>query len=491
MATISNLSVKTLAKVLAHLKGGSIGFDVFRDDRTNNKAKLLAYIVQNHANSDIIAAITAVTGDAEISATTDAAQSDSSVPQTETPQFRVRLRYLAIGDTNERQENFKAPTAEEAKQRAHQFIHMNASIRPLGLDFLDDQGNVIPAPRVEPTVTTQEIKIESSYSPPAIAKGKIAETSTADDKLEALKKLLAPTIDESKIHAIMDARAQDYVDSILEATNKRFAAYDEKIDGLQFPVTVHVLKTETKAVVDLGHQHKNFATLLKMSQAKTRDGNRLNIWLKGPAGSGKTTAAKKVSEALGLQFQFNGAISTEYELMGFFKDASGTYHRTAFREVFEHGGVYLFDEVDSSLPKAVLAFNAALANGKCRFPDAMMTRHADAVIIAGANTAGNGANSDYVGRMKQDLAFLNRFVMLDWPLDEALEKALAANKDWCRKVQRFRSNAQKRSIKGHIISPRATFYGEALLAQGLDEEIVEQAVLRGALTDDQWGQLCQ
>jgi hypothetical protein len=172
-----------------------------------------------------------------------------------------------------------------------------------------------------------------------------------------------------------------------------------------------------------------------------------------------------------------------------FRDAHGTYHTTAFREIFENGGVYLFDEVDSSLPKAVLAFNAALANGECRFPDKMVLRHPDCVVIAGANTAGNGATSDYVGRMKQDLAFLNRFVMLDWQLDEALEKSLASNREWVRKVQATRAKADKRGIKNHIISPRATFYGEALLAAGLDMEIVEQACLRGALSAETYAEL--
>ena len=317
-----------------------------------------------------------------------------------------------------------------------------------------------------------------------------SQSQATDPRLAALQALLAPSVDEKQVHAILDRRLQAYVDTLRDTAQDIAHRQDARIDAILAPTVVHILPTPDSPVIDLGIQHKYFPHLLKACQARTRDGHKLNIWLKGPAGSGKTTAAKKVAEALGQSFQFNGAISTEYELMGF-RDAHGTYHTTAFREIFENGGVYLFDEVDSSLPKAVLAFNAALANGECRFPDRMVARHKDCVILAGANTAGNGGTSDYVGRMKQDLAFLNRFVMIDWPLDEALEKALASNKDWVRKVQKFRSNADKRGIKGHIISPRATFFGEALLAAGLDEEFVEQAVLRGALSKDQWETLCQ
>lgn len=297
----------------------------------------------------------------------------------------------------------------------------------------------------------------------------------------------APSLDESRVKTLIGAALFEYESVLRDLTEKQFA---KKLAELDRPTRIEILNPVTQETKDMGLQHMRFEALLKMVQARQHDGNRLNIWLKGPAGSGKTTAAKKVAEALNMPFQFNGAISTEYDLMGF-KDASGAYHRTAFREIFENGGVYLFDEVDSSLPKAVLAFNAALANGECRFPDGMIKRHPDCVVLAGANTAGNGATSDYVGRMKQDLAFLNRFVMLDWPLDEKLEMALATNKAWAKKVQKFRKNAEKRSIKGHIISPRATFYGEALLATGLDEETVEQACLRGALSADQWETLCQ
>src|SRR5690606_7558053 len=93
----------------------------------------------------------------------------------------------------------------------------------------------------------------------------------------------------------------------------------------------------------------------------------VNVWLAGPAGSGKTTAAEQVAKALKLKFYFNGAIDTEYKLSGFV-DAHGRIVSTAFREAYTNGGVYLFDEVDASLPSATLAFNAALANGQCDFP---------------------------------------------------------------------------------------------------------------------------
>lgn len=230
-----------------------------------------------------------------------------------------------------------------------------------------------------------------------------------------------------------------------------------------------------------GIVHKEFQTMLKMAQAG------VNILMVGPAGSGKTTAAEMVSKALNRPFFFNGAIDTEYKLKGF-TDAQGRVVKTAFRDAFENGGVYLFDEVDASQPAATMAFNSALANGWCDFPDKRVTRHPDTVIIAAANTFLGGATFEYVGRNKQDAAFIDRFVTLAWDYDDAMEKALCSHKTWCDHVQRVRAKAKSLSLKV-IISPRASFEGAKMLNQGLPWEFVEKSAIKKGMTDDQWNQI--
>lgn len=251
-------------------------------------------------------------------------------------------------------------------------------------------------------------------------------------------------------------------------------------------------KTITVAIADLpkvevGIQHFKFETLMRMCTAKTASGERLSVWLVGPPGTGKTTAAKMIAKALNFDFNFNGALSAPHELVGFL-DAMSKVSRTAFRKIWEHGGVYLFDEIDGSHPKALLALNAALANGICSFPDGLVPRHTDCIIIAGANTSGKGATSDFT-RDRQDAAFMDRFVELSWPIDEALETSLSVNKAWCKRVQSVRKNLSARSIKNHMITPRATFYGEALLAAGIAQAEVEAMVLRKSLAEDAWNQI--
>ncbi|TXH12417.1 MAG: AAA family ATPase [Hyphomicrobiaceae bacterium] len=252
----------------------------------------------------------------------------------------------------------------------------------------------------------------------------------------------------------------------------------KELEGLVLPVTVQ-LRTDAGETRKLdGLHHRRFPDLLAKVQAG------VNVWLAGPAGTGKTTGAQNVAKALGLPFYFNGAIDNEYKLLGF-TDAQGRVVSRPFREAFIKGGVYLFDEVDASMQAALLAFNAALANGHCDFPDGCFEKHKDFRCIAAANTYGQGATADYVGRAKQDAAFLDRFVFQSWEIDETLERALAGNDKWVTYVQDVRKRVQAKGIK-LVISPRASMNGARMLAAGIHWDECATACLRKGMTDEQW-----
>lgn len=278
----------------------------------------------------------------------------------------------------------------------------------------------------------------------------------------------------------MEARLKTKVDAAQVRDIVRDVV-EETLNLVSPPIRIQSVNGEIK---DIGIQHEKFPLLLKCCSARTPDGHHLNIMLKGPAGSGKTTAAKCVATALDLKFFFCGAISEPFALLGF-TDASGKTVRTPFREAWEHGGIFLFDEFDGSDPNAVLPFNAALANGSCAFPDGIIERHQDCVIIAATNTWGLGATDAYVGRLKLDGASLDRFVVIVWDVDTKLEKAYASNKAWTAKVQKVRSNVVRNGIRV-LVTPRASIYGSALLDAGIDEATVEAMVLRKAMSDEQW-----
>ena len=237
-------------------------------------------------------------------------------------------------------------------------------------------------------------------------------------------------------------------------------------------------------------RHQIFAALRMAVAAK------VNVFLVGPAGSGKTTVAKQVADCLGLRFHFNGAIHSEYKLTGF-RDAQGKVHRTAFREAFENGGVYLFDEIDASQPAALLAFNAALANGMFDFPDRNVQAHPNFRCIAAANTWGKGATMDYVGRNTLDAATMDRFALLEMRYDPSLERRmahLAVNSHivlaevWVELAQLTLSLCHEHDFR-HIVSPRATQQGLSLMVGGLTAEGATIMVLRRGMEDTSWGRI--
>jgi len=297
----------------------------------------------------------------------------------------------------------------------------------------------------------------------------------------------AQPLDEDAVRALASDVATNLIaaqqDAITSNVGEIVAAAMKNIEAREI-----VVKSERGEFKVEGAQHERFETLLQLCAARQPDGHRLNVWLYGPPGTGKTTAARNAAGALGMRFYCNGALSTKYELTGFV-DAHSKLVRTPFRDAWEYGGVYLFDEIDGSVPQAVVAFNAALANGVMAFPDGMVDRHPDCVIVAAANTVGLGATAEFTGRMKIDAATLDRFVMTDWPIDEKLETRVSGNAAWTKTVQAFRRAVAAKGFKGVQITPRASIYGAALLAQGMSEEVVKALVLRKGMTAEQWAAL--
>ncbi len=317
--------------------------------------------------------------------------------------------------------------------------------------------------------------------------------STADTSQEATRE--PDTAEEAKAAPIGEGAA-DLLEKLAKAYEERMkkagAITLDEVRGLcreavkELP-PLKVQVTRDGAVIGEvnGRQHKQFAALLKAATVRQSNGFYPNIWLAGPAGSGKTTAAENVAKATGRVFEFNGALSMSHEVLGF-RDGNGQYHDTAFRRAFVSPSVYLFDECDGCADNSpLLALNAALANGAASFPDGMVTRHPDSLIMAGANTFGLGATSDYVGRAKIDGAFLDRFaVKLFWQYDEELEAAISGNPSWARTVQRARKAATAAGLKV-LITPRASIAGAALLAAGFSEAEAKAMTYQASLTPEQ------
>lgn len=187
----------------------------------------------------------------------------------------------------------------------------------------------------------------------------------------------------------------------------------------------------------------------------------------GPAGCGKTTIGEHAAKALQLPFYITSTINDTHELMGFV-DGHGKYHDTPFRVAFEHGGLWIADEIDAWDASALLAANSALANGYANFPDGSerITRHADFRMVATANTFGTGADRVYVGRTELDAASLDRFAVIEVGYDLTLERMFANGADrWLEHVWHVRKLVEEKRIR-HVVSSRAVTMGAAALADG-------------------------
>jgi cobaltochelatase CobS len=195
-----------------------------------------------------------------------------------------------------------------------------------------------------------------------------------------------------------------------EAKVREIAAEEIGKARLPQPIEVHLSNGQVNVLAD--RVHAQFADLMQLVE----EGHR-NILMVGPAGSGKTTLARNLAQALGLEFGFlsMSAGITESHLLGrTLPDADGawTFKPGKFVTCYENGGVFLLDEIDAADSNVMVAINAALANGHLALTDGrIVTRHANSYILAAANTWGLGGSHQYVGRNQLDAATLDRFVM--------------------------------------------------------------------------------
>ena len=236
-----------------------------------------------------------------------------------------------------------------------------------------------------------------------------------------------------------------------------------------------VLKGNEKHKVE-GLKHKKLETLIKLVDAGQ------NVLLVGPAGTGKTKSAEQVSEALGLPFGCIsvGSQTSKSDLLGYM-DANGNYVSTEFRRAYENGGIFCMDEIDAGNSNVLIVLNSALSNGVCSFPDKVVKVHENFRFIGTANTYGNGADRMYVGRNQLDSATLDRFIVLDWYIDESLENAMEKpykkHKEWLRAVRRLRDEVNQNQVRA-VISPRMTM--RCLVAYQIGntvEDVVDMCIM--------------
>lgn len=290
----------------------------------------------------------------------------------------------------------------------------------------------------------------------------------SDDRMSALSALLdllAPKVDAGQVHAIVD----------------------ERLRGLVLPVRVEVTRNgETKPLE--GITHPAITDVLDI----LIDGD--HAMMIGPPGTGKSHIAEQCAEALGLPFYgvSLGPQTPTSQLLGYMQ-ATGEYVRSLFRQAYEHGGLFHFDEFDAGNAQTMVVINAALANGQMAFPDRMVKRHDDFRCAASANTHGTGPDRMMVGRQQLDAATLDRFEEVEIQYDPALEESLclASGLDAYRvkqilaHVRYLRKQASAYKLPISFGSRRARSLCKRL-ARGWDVEKAVKSAVRKGISDTDW-----
>lgn len=218
-----------------------------------------------------------------------------------------------------------------------------------------------------------------------------------------------------------------------------------------------------------------------------------NVMLVGPRGCGKTHIASQVAQGLDRP---HGAISlsggvTESKLFGRVTPNITTgkqeYQMTPFVELYETGGVFLLDEVDAADPNVLLSLNLGLSNRHIivdRPKKPSIQQHKEFVCMAAANTWGNGADRQYVGRNQQDSAFTERFVQISMDYDMELELALCGDQaDLVRKLHNYRSAIRSNRLE-RTLSTRFILRAANWVRNGQSLAYVEKMLFAGWRDDE-------
>lgn len=289
---------------------------------------------------------------------------------------------------------------------------------------------------------------------------------TKDEQPETVEAVEVVTEDEPKD----EAQTQDDDDTTNEQAliaalkNLRGGAVDiakvreivaEELSKLVTTDAKKAAKVIEAAKKNNGKKDEVYCAKFKRIVAKVSRGN--NVYLYGPAGSGKSHTAEQVADALGLDFYGQTTIQFAHDVRGY-GDAGGNFQDTPFYKAFAFGGLYFQDEYDRSNAEAAIVLNSALANGWYDFPIVgRVEAHPNFRFMAAGNTLMTGADEEYVTGQEIDASSRDRFAYffeVDYSHDVELHIA-HNNESIVSFVEDVRQAIKQTGIK-HVVSYRAT-----------------------------------
>lgn len=164
---------------------------------------------------------------------------------------------------------------------------------------------------------------------------------------------------------------------------------------------------EQKIMKELGIKFSSSDTPSRIK--RTIEAGIKNIWLCGPAGSGKSVMTRMIATELGLPYLCIscgiGTSSTEF--VGY---KYPNRESTKFAEYYSKPSIILLDEFTALDPAVAQICNAALANDEIETTTGTVYRDPNCIIVATSNTYGGGASRQYVANNQLDASTIDRFI---------------------------------------------------------------------------------
>lgn len=243
---------------------------------------------------------------------------------------------------------------------------------------------------------------------------------------------------------------------------------------------------ETRQAQIKGIVNPKFARIMKYLA------NGENVYMYGPAGTGKNVTAKQCAEALDMPIFYMNTIYTKYDLCGYM-DAQGNYVPTTFYNFMKaKKGLFFFDEYDNSQSAATVCFNDLLEDKKYTFPNGE-TLYLDEnhKIIAAGNTNGQGATEEYNDRYQMDESNRSRFMFVSVTYDPAVEKSIVGEStdilDFINDLRRVRDEIGIKLILGYREIKRLKTYEDDddpaelldnMLIKGMEQDTINEIASR-------------
>jgi cobaltochelatase CobS len=300
---------------------------------------------------------------------------------------------------------------------------------------------------------------------------------------------------EQIIQDLIDLRLAGHRPAMDEDAIRNLVA--EAVAGIK-PPRIEIKVNEQVKVLDK-HTHPMFGQVLS-ALTVARQSTKWP-YLVGPSGTGKSTMAEHLAEALDVPFHTvsMSADKMMHDLIGFVSPVNHSYKEQPLVTLMRNGGVGLIDEIDKAHSSILPGMNGALAQGYITLPTGERMKISDRFyFVAGANTYGTGPDAQYVGSSQIDAATLNRFVRIPIDYDRTYEQARACavlgernGTLWCVAIEKMRANRDKHRIDT-IISTRDVVGVPHLVATGTitPEQAVEWTIV-GNLKEDHRNRLME